>query len=102
MTPTTGENILVGPSSEPIEGREDVSTDKLTLDNIKAQANLIVSNIPYKNVIRTFAGLRPSCSKHDFIIEKENEDFIFLKPSLVINLTEIDLLNQDHLTFKNG
>lgn len=33
---------------------------------------------------------------------KENEDFIFLKPSLVINLTEIDLLNQDHLTFKNG
>lgn len=33
---------------------------------------------------------------------KENEDFIFLKPSLLINLSEIDLLNQDHLTFKNG
>lgn len=33
---------------------------------------------------------------------KENPQFIFLPPSLLINLEEIKLLNKDNLTFKNN
>ncbi len=73
VTKTTSDNYLVGPSSEVINDKDDVSTDKMTLDNVKSQANLLVKGIPYNTCIRTFSGLRPSCSRHDFVIEKDSK-----------------------------
>ena len=73
VSKTTSDNYIVGPSSELNDDRDDVSTDKLTLDMIKQQANLIVDNIPYNTVIRTFAGLRATCTRHDFVIEKDSK-----------------------------
>ena len=32
----------------------------------------------------------------------QNEAFIFLPPSLLINLSEIKIMNHDNLTFENG
>lgn len=78
VTMTTSGNYLVGPSSEEILDKDDWGTDSLTLANIRKQATDMVPSIPFNQVIRVFSGLRPTCSRHDFIIEyaKTDENFI--------------------------
>lgn len=76
MTPTSSHNYLVGPSSEFVEGKDDLSTDSLTLKQVKEQASLIMKSIPFNYTIRTFAGNRPTPSTHDFVIEQVNDHFI--------------------------
>ena len=76
MTPTSSHNYLVGPSSEFIDDKDDLSTDQLTLSEVKKQASLIMKDIPFNMTIRTFAGNRPTPSTHDFIIKIENKHFI--------------------------
>ena len=75
---TSSNNYIVGPSSEPIDDVEDFSTDGLTLSDIRRQATELVPLIPFNQVIRVFSGIRPTSTRHDFIIEpaKCNERFI--------------------------
>ncbi len=75
---TSSNNYIVGPSSEPIDDVEDFSTDGLTLGDIRRQATELVPTIPFNQVIRVFSGIRPTSTRHDFIIEpaKSNERFI--------------------------
>ena len=76
ISPTTSGNYLVGPSANLV-ARDEKSTDKGTLNNVKEQANNMIENIPYYETIRTFAGIRATPSTHDFIIEEsETENFI--------------------------
>ena len=76
ISPTTSGNYLVGPSANLV-ARDEKSTDKQTLNNVKQQANYMIENIPYYETIRTFAGLRATPSTHDFIIEESStENFI--------------------------
>lgn len=78
ISPTTSGNYLIGPSAE-ICHLEDKATDKETLQNIKEIAARMVKNIPYDQVIRTFAGIRPTPESHDFTIEETKiENFIHL------------------------
>lgn len=78
VSPTTGGTYLVGPSAEVTFSKDDVSTDKMTLDEVKRQALDMVPSIPFNQVIRTFAGTRPTPSTHDFIIgfAKSDDHFI--------------------------
>lgn len=78
VTMTTSGNILVGPSSEPVDSKDDMSTDSLTLAKIKEQAKNLIPNIPYGEQIRVYSGLRATPSTHDFIIEpsKRYDSFI--------------------------
>ncbi|MBQ7242641.1 MAG: NAD(P)/FAD-dependent oxidoreductase [Bacilli bacterium] len=78
VTMTTAGNYLVGPSSEFVDDKDDHSTDLPTLANVRAQATNMVPKIPFREQIRTFAGLRATPSTHDFIIgpSKSHEDFI--------------------------
>lgn len=69
VTMTTSGNYLVGPSSEWNDDKDDFSTDAATLANVKEQATMMVPNIPFREQIRVFAGLRATPSTHDFIIE---------------------------------
>lgn len=80
VSPTTGGTYIVGPSAEVTFSKDDVSTDKPTLDEIKRQALEMVPSIPFNQVIRTFAGTRPTPSTHDFIIgfAKSDDHFITL------------------------
>lgn len=78
VSPTTGGTYLVGPSAEVTFSKDDVSTDKLTLDEIKRQALDMVPSIPFNQVIRTFAGTRPTPSTHDFIIDYAKSDKHFI------------------------
>ena len=70
ITPTTHGNYLVGPSSEFVNDKDDLSTDKMTLDNVKKSSTKLVKDIPFSYVIRQFSGLRATGSTHDFIIEE--------------------------------
>ena len=81
VTPTTGGTYLVGPSAEVTFSKDDVSTDKMTLDEVKRQALDMVPSIPFNQVIRTFAGTRPTPSTHDFIIDFAKSDDHFINCS---------------------
>ena len=106
VTPTTHGNYLVGPSSEFVDDKEDFSTDKLTLDDIKAKASALVSNIPFQYMIREFSGLRATGNVGDFIIEDHN-GFIVLggiespglasAPSIAL---EVEGLISDNITLE--
>ena len=80
VTPSIGGTYLIGPSAEAMPSKDDVSTDKPTLDEIRRQALDMVPSIPFNQVIRTFAGTRPTPSTHDFIIgfAKSDNHFITL------------------------
>ncbi len=78
VTLTTSGNHLIGPSSELVDDVEDFSTDKLTLNDVFSQAQLMVKNIPINQTVRTFSGLRATSTRHDIIIEsaKTHKTFI--------------------------
>ena len=78
VTMTTSGNYLVGPSSESVDDPADYQTDPPTLKNVRAQASEMVPSIPFNQVIRVFAGNRPTCTKHDFIIEYSKNDKNFI------------------------
>jgi len=78
VSSTTSGNYLIGPSSDLVDDKEDYSTNKKTLAQIKRQALTLVPTIPMQEAIRTFSGLRPSCSRHDFIIEYSKNDKHFI------------------------
>ena len=78
VTMTTSGNYLVGPSSELIDSPDDYQTDPPTLKNVRAQASEMVPSIPFNQVIRVFAGNRPTCTRHDFIIEYSQNDKNFI------------------------
>ncbi len=78
VTVTSSGNYLVGPSSEVVNEKDDYSTDGLTLANVRKQATDMVPSIPFNQVIRTFSGLRPTCTRHDFVIEYSKKDKNFI------------------------
>lgn len=101
VTPTTHGNYLVGPSSEFVDDKEDFSTDKLTLDQVRSKSSTLVRDIPFQYIIRQFSGLRATGSSGDFIIENK-DGFIVLggieSPGLAsapsIALEVINLISQ--------
>ncbi len=80
VTMTTSNNYLCGPSSESINELDDFSCDGPTLANVRASALEMVPSIPFNQAIRCFAGLRATCTRHDFVIEfaKTLPNFIIL------------------------
>jgi len=76
VTPTYGGNYLVGPSSAIIDDKTDLSTDVMTMNEVKKSASQLIKNIPWNKVIRAFSGLRATPSTHDFIIEEAAPNFI--------------------------
>ena len=78
ISPTTSWNYLVGPSSEPSEG-EDTSTDSLTLNRVLEQALRMMPTLPIGENIRVFSGVRPTASKHDFIIRESETNPLFFE-----------------------
>lgn len=78
VSPTTSGNYIIGPSSELVSLKDDISTDSLTLKHIKENALLLVDNIPMNESIRVFAGLRATPSTHDFFINHSKKYKTFI------------------------
>ena len=73
VAPTVHGNILVGPSSQDISERDDVSTTKEMLEFVKKRAKLSVPGLDLTKNIRNFAGIRAHTDREDFIIEEAKD-----------------------------
>lgn len=70
VSPTADGNLLVGPTSVAIDDKELRDTTAEGLDAIRAAAAKSVADIPYRQVITSFTGLRATLSgAEDFVIE---------------------------------
>lgn len=68
VTPTVHGNLLVGPTAVDVENKEAVNTTQAGLDSLAKTASLSVKNLPMRQVITSFAGLRAHEDGDDFII----------------------------------
>ena len=73
VTPTIHGNLLIGPTAYDIEDREGINTTREGVDQVIQRAGMNVKNLPMRQVITSFAGLRAHEEHHEFII-KEVED----------------------------
>ncbi|MEI3490912.1 MAG: NAD(P)/FAD-dependent oxidoreductase [Blautia sp.] len=75
-TPTVHGNLLIGPTAADIEDKEGVNTTREGLDEVLQKSAASVKNIPARQVITSFAGLRAHEDGDDFIIGETEKDFI--------------------------
>ena len=68
VTPTVHGNLLVGPTAVDVTNKEAVNTTQDGLDSLAKTAALSVKNVPMRQVITSFAGLRAHEDGNDFII----------------------------------
>lgn len=73
VAPTVHGNLIVGPTALDIEDKEGTMTTKEGLDEIIRKAGVSVKEIPLKQVITSFSGLRAHEDGHEFIV-RELED----------------------------
>ncbi|MDR3643478.1 MAG: NAD(P)/FAD-dependent oxidoreductase [Clostridia bacterium] len=66
--PTVHGNLLLGPTSEPIEDREDTDTTAKGLGLIRESSKYMLPGLDLRGVITSFAGLRATPSTGDFLI----------------------------------
>ncbi len=70
VTPTVHGNLLLGPTAIDIEDKEGINTTAAGLDEVITKAGQNVKDIPMRQVITSFAGLRAHEDGHEFIIEE--------------------------------
>ena len=68
VTPTVHGNLLVGPTAIDIDDKEGTSTTREGLDELITKAGQNVKNLPMRQVITSFAGLRAHEDGHEFLI----------------------------------
>ena len=68
VSPTVHGNLIVGPTAIDIEDKEGTNTTKEGLDDLIAKAGGTVKDLPIRQVITSFAGLRAHEEGHEFII----------------------------------
>ena len=73
VTPTVHGNLLAGPTAVDIENREGTATTAAGLDEIRQKGSITVRDLPLRNVITSFAGLRAHLERHDFVIEEVSD-----------------------------
>jgi len=84
LTPTTDGNILIGPSAEFINEREDSRTTKEKVQQLIEGAKSLLPSIPLNEIIYAFSAVRSKITppeekgSRDFIIREDVENFINL------------------------
>ena len=68
VTPTVHGNLLLGPTATDIEDKEGTNTSREGLEQVISKAEMNVKNIPLRQVITSFAGLRAHEDGHEFLI----------------------------------
>lgn len=78
ITPTVDGNLLLGPTSENIDDKQDTKVTAAGIQKIISDALGDMPQVPYRKVITSFCGLRATTEGGDFIIRpaKENPHFI--------------------------
>ena len=68
IAPTIHGNLIVGPTAIDINDKEGTNTTEEGLQNLIQKAGATVKNLPIRQVITSFAGLRAHEAGHEFII----------------------------------
>lgn len=68
VTPTVHGNLLAGPTASDVEDKEDMKTTAKELNDIIEKAAWGVKDIPFRQVITSFSGLRAHEVGGDFVI----------------------------------
>ena len=68
VSPTVHGNTIVGPTAEDIDDKEGVDTTSEGFDDLMEKAGLAFDDLPLREVITSFAGLRAHEANHDFIL----------------------------------
>ena len=78
VSPTVAGNLLLGPTAEDIDDKENTETTAEGLAKVRLQAGEQVKGIAFGKVITSFTGLRSTGSVGDFIINQPKAGFINL------------------------
>lgn len=73
VTPTVHGNLLVGPTAIDVEDKEGTNTTAAGLDELIIKAGQSVKDLPMRQVITSFAGLRAHEDGGEFIIGEPEE-----------------------------
>lgn len=77
VAPTVDGTLLIGPTAEDIDEREDTRTTRFGLDKVLAGASISWEDIPTRAFITSFAGVRAHCDRDDFIIGEAPDAELF-------------------------
>jgi glycerol-3-phosphate dehydrogenase len=78
VIPTNEGTVLIGPTAEEVIDKEDLTTSNEKLNTIFDSARKMVPIVSERDIITSFAGLRPALDTGDFYIDisKKCENFI--------------------------
>ncbi len=68
VIPTVEGTVMIGPTAEMVEDKSDLTTSSANLERIFSNASMMVSGISRRDVITSFAGMRPTIAGDDFMI----------------------------------
>lgn len=68
VTPTVHGNLLIGPNAVDVEDKENTATSRAGLEEVAFKSGMSVANLPMRQVITSFAGLRAHEEGHEFLI----------------------------------
>ena len=78
VTPTIHGNLLVGPTAVNIDEKDGSNTTAEGLEEIRIKAEKSVKDLPFRQVITSFAGIRAHEKGNDFVIgEAEDAPFFY-------------------------
>ena len=78
VSPTIHGNLIVGPTAIDIEDKEGTNTTEEGIDDLISKAGNHIRNLPIRNVITSFAGLRAHEEHHEFIIKEVDDAPCFI------------------------
>ncbi len=73
IAPTVHGNLIVGPTANDTEDKEGTNTTRRELDEVTVKSAETVKNVPLRQVITSFAGLRAHSPADDFLIHELEE-----------------------------
>ena len=76
VSPTVHGNTIVGPTAMDIPDLENTATTAEGLADAAQKAGYMIDNLPLRQVITTFSGLRAHGNRYDFVIEEVAPGFI--------------------------
>lgn len=76
VAPTIHGNIIVGPTAVDIQDKDDTSTTQAGLDAVRNKSGMAVKDLPLKQTITNFAGLRAHENRHEFFIGQIAPGFV--------------------------
>ena len=78
VSPTVDGTLILGPTAQDIDDKDDTDTTTDGLANVSATAVKIWPSMPRNAFITTFAGIRAHLASHDFVLgEPDDAPFFF-------------------------